>query len=62
MDSSKQVADTITAGLAALCIGVGSIALQAWLLTVILPWVLPTAAIGYGKAIIITLFLNLAFK
>jgi hypothetical protein len=61
MDSSKQTADAIGAGIAAFFLGIGSLMLQAWLLTIILPWIFPAAALGIGKAFIIVLFLNLVF-
>jgi uncharacterized membrane protein len=62
MSSSKQVADNLTTSLFVF-LGAGAIVcFQAGLLLVILPWVIPTVTIGFWKALIITLYINLAFK
>lgn len=61
-DPSKQAADAITAVAAAATIFVGAVAVQAWLLTLILPWFGVTVSLGFFKAFIVCTFLNLLLK
>jgi hypothetical protein len=62
MDSSKQAADAITTGFFVV-LGAGAlVAIQAGLLILILSWLLPTISISFWKALVISIFINLAFK
>lgn len=62
MDSSKQAADAIVAGIGVIVGATFLLLLQAYLLTWVLPWFVPTLILPFHKAFLTALLLNLIFK